>query len=172
MQAVVEQSEEPEEVETRTPLTNSYKSSTDKEFIIGVSIVGGVILTLALLITFACLFDWPWAFWQWFIGIVGGTVLFAILGGLVWALDSGDVVDYFIFGTIVLGICVVLNFVLFLKFRDDYQIMFYWFSLFEFIGGIILSNATFDIIEEEWGGVQVLEMIMIVIFLCVKWIWL
>lgn len=61
VQAVITNTEESQEEETRTPLTSSYVGGGDTDVIIGLSIIGGVILAIGLFILFACVFNWSWA---------------------------------------------------------------------------------------------------------------
>lgn len=171
VQAVVTRTEEPQEEETRTPLATS-KSNSNKDMVIGVSIFGGIILAIALLVTFACLFDWSWTFWQWFIGIVGGVLLSIILIGFVAWLEGESLTDYYVLGTFVLGICILLNFILLLIFRDNYKVIFGCFSGFELLIGTILASNTFDETEESWGTVQLVEIMITIILFIVAMIWI
>ena len=169
---VVTKTEDPQEEETRTPLTSSYVGGGDTDVIIGLSIIGGVILAIGLFILFACVFNWSWAVWQWLVGIVGGVLLSAILCGIVAWFDEESFVDYYALGTFVLGACVLLNFILLLIFRENYKTIFGWFSGFELILGAILAFATFDDVEEEWGVAQIIEIVLTVIFFIIAMIWI
>ena len=124
VQAVATKAEEPQEEETRTLLTSSHVGGGDTDVIIGLSIMGGVLLAIVLFIVFACVFNWSWAVWQWFIGIVGGIILSAILIGIVAWFEEEFFADYYVLGTFVLGICVLLNFILLLIFKGNYKIIF------------------------------------------------
>ena len=170
--AVVTKAEEPQETETRTPLTSSYVSGGDTDVIIGLSIIGGVILAIGLFILFACVFNWSWAVWQWLVGIVGGILLSAILFGIVAWFDEEYLADYYVLGTFVLGACVLINFILLLIFRENYKTIFGWFSGFEVVLGAILAFATFDDVEEEWGVAQIIEIVLSIIFFIVTMIWI
>ena len=166
VQAVVTKAEEPQEEETRTPLTSSYVGGGDTDVIIGLSIMGGALLAIVLFIVFACVFTWSWTVWQWLIGIVGGIILSAILGGIVAWFDEECLADYYVLGTLVLGACVLLNFIFLLIFRGNYKTIFGWFSGFELVLGAILAFATFDDVEEGWGTVQIVEVaITIILFI-------
>lgn len=160
VQAVITKTEEPQEEETRTPLTSSYVGGGDTDVIIGLSIIGGAILVIGLFITFACVFNWPWTVWQWLIGIVGGVLLSAILLGIVAWLAEECLADYYVLGSFVLGVCTLINFILLLIFRGNYKIIFGWFSGFELVVGAILAFAAFDDCEEGWGGVQIVEILV------------
>ena len=142
VQAVVTKAEEPQEKETRTPLTSSYVGGGDTDVIIGLSIMGGALLAIVLFIVFACVFNWSWTVWQWLIGIVGGIILSAILIGIVAWFEEECLADYYVLGTFVLGICVLLNFILLLIFKGNYKVIFGWFSGFELIVGAILAFVT------------------------------
>ena len=172
VQAVITKTEEPQEEETRTPLTSSYVGGGDTDVIIGLSIIGGVILAIGLFILFACIFNWSWAVWQWLVGIVGGILLSAILVGIVAWFNEECLADYYVLGTFVLGACVLLNFILLLIFRENYKTIFGWFSGFELILGAILAFATFDDVEEEWGVAQIIEIVLTVIFFIIAMIWI
>ena len=167
---VVQKAEEPEEVETRTPLNigYSYNNSDSK---IWFCILGGVALALALLVALACIFHWPWTFWQFFIGIVGGCVLGFILSLTVILLDDAIIVDYYVSGTFILGLCLLVNFVLLLIFKDNYKIIFYCFTVLELIIGVILAGITFDDYEEGFGTAQVIELITAIILAVIAIIW-
>ena len=170
--AVVTKTEEPQEEETRTPLTSSYVGGGDTDVIIGLSIIGGVILAIGLFILFACVFNWSWAVWQWLIGIVGGIILSAILIGIVAWFEEECLADYYVLGTFVLGICVLLNFILLLIFRDNYKVIFGWFSVFKLLIGTVLTCVTFSDVEDEWGFVQAIETALALILFIVALIWL
>ena len=167
VQAVITKTEEAQEEETRTPLTSSYVGGGDTDVIIGLSIIGGVILAIGLFILFACVFNWSWAVWQWLVGIVGGILLSAVLGGIVAWFNEEYLVDYYVLGTFVLGACVLINFILLLIFRVNYKTIFGWFSVFELILGAILAFATFDDVEEEWGAAQIIEIVLAIIFMVI-----
>ena len=167
VQAVVTKAEEPQEEETRTPLTSSYVGGGDTDVIIGLSIMGGVLLAIVLFIVFACVFNWYWTVWQWLIGIVGGVLLSAILGGVVAWFDEECLADYYVLGTFVLGACVLINFILLLIFRENYKTIFGWFSGFEVVLGTILAFTTFDDGEEGWGVAQIIEIVVAIIFMII-----
>ena len=161
--AVVTKAEEPQEAETRTPLTSSYVGGGDTDVIIGLSIMGGALLTIVLFIVFACVFNWSWTVWQWLIGIVGGIILSAILVGIVAWFEEEWLADYYVLGTFVLGICVLLNLILLLIFKGNYKIIFGWFSGFEFIIGAILAFVTCDDCKDGWGLAQIVEVAITII---------
>ena len=172
VQAVITKTEEAQEEETRTPLTSSYVGGGDTDVIIGLSIMGGVLLAIVLFIVFACVFNWSWAVWQWLIGIVGGIILSAILIGIVAWFEEECLADYYVLGTFVLGICVLLNFILLLIFKGNYKVIFGWFSGFELIVGAILAFVTCDDCEEGWGVAQIVEIVITIILFIVALIWL
>jgi hypothetical protein len=157
VQAVITKTEETQEEEARTPLTSSYVGGGDTDVIIGLSIMGGVLLAIVLFIVFACVFNWSWMVWQWLIGIVGGVLLSAILVGIVAWFEEECLADYYVFGTFVLGICVLLNIILLLIFRDNYKVIFGWFSGFELIIGAILTFVTCDDCEDGWVWLKLLR---------------
>lgn len=169
--AVVQKTEEKQEEETRTPLTSSYVGGGDTHVIIGLSIMGGILLAIVLLIVFACVFNWPWSVWQWLIGIVGGIILSAILIVIVAWFNEEVLCDYYVLGTIVLGVCMLINFILLLIFRDNYKVIFGWFSGFELLAGIILAFITFDDIEEGWGAIQIVEVAITIILFIIAMIY-
>lgn len=173
--AVVKKAEQSEQSETRTPLVSNYapnqnqqnqnqpnqnqpKNNTD--LIIGASVFGGIVLVIALLITFACIFGWGWTFWQWFIGIVGAIVLVFILWLTAIFICDVLVTEGFIVGTVLLGICIVLNFIFVLIFKSNYKIIFGCYSVFEILFGIMLCFYTFSENQEEWGIGQIVESVL------------
>lgn len=172
VKAVITKTEEPKEEETRTPLTAVNVGGVDTDVVIGLSIIGGVILAIGLFIALACIFNWPWTVWQWFVGIVGGVVLSAILiGGVAW-LEEECLADYHVLGTFVLGACVLLNFILLLILRDNYKVIFGWFSGYALLAGIILASLTFEDVEEGWGVTQIIEIGTIITLFVISLIWL
>ena len=172
VQAVITKTEEPQEEETRTPLTSSYVGGGDTDVIIGLSIMGGALLAIVLFIVFACVFNWSWTVWQWLIGIAGGILLLAVLAGIVAWLDEECFADYYVLGFFVLGICTLINFILLLIFRENYKIIFGCYSVIELLGGLILVFPTFDDCEEGWGGVQIVEILVNIVLFVVGLIWL
>lgn len=172
--AVITSATQTEQEETRTPLdsynsTSTYYGGWDNEYL-GCGIFGVVLL--ALLSALAFIFDWKWMVWQWLLGIGGGAGLFLITIALVGWLDDEAVVDFYVLGTILLGISVLLNFILLLIFGANYKVLFGCLSVFELIGGLILVYPTFDDLEEEWGAVQIVEMCVAVVLMLVGVIWL
>ena len=172
VQAVITKTEEPQEEETRTPLTSSYVGGGDTDVIIGLSIMGGALLAIVLFIVSACVFNWSWTVWQWLIGIAGGILLLAILAGIVAWLDEECLADYYVLGFFVLGICTLINFILLLIFRGNYKIIFGCYSVIELLGGLVLVFPTFDDCEEGWGGVQIVEVLVNIVLFVVGLIWL
>ena len=172
VQAVITKAEAPQEEETRTPLTSSYVGGGDTDVIIGLSIMGGALLAIVLFVVFACVFNWSWTVWQWLIGIVGGIILSAILVGIVAWFEEECLADYYVLGTFVLGICVLLNFILLLIFKGNYKVIFGWFSGFELIVGAILSFVTCDDCEDGWGAAQIVEIVIAIILFIVAMIWI
>lgn len=172
VQAVVTKAEEPQESETRTPLASSYVGGGDTDVIIGLSIMGGAILAIVLFIVFACVFNWSWTVWQWLIGIVGGIILSAILIGIVAWFEEECLVDYYVLGFFVLGICTLINFILLLIFRGNYKIIFGCYSVIELLGGLVLVFPTFDDCEKGWGGSQIVEILVNIALFVVGLIWL
>ena len=164
-QAIVEKSEEPEETETRTPLTYSYGSSGDYDWLLGLAAFAvPILLVMGLIIHLACVFDWSWTFWQWFIGIGGGLLLVIVLGLIVGLLNENLVVDYYVLGTIILGLCILFNFILVLICKENYKIIFGCFSVLELICGTPLAFATNDECEDGWCWAQVAEIFVAIVF--------
>ena len=134
--ATVTSSSYEEEEETRT-LLNAYDRSSDKGWIVGLIVGGSILLTIGLLITFACVFSWGWTFWQWFIGIVGGAILGVILCVVGDLLSDEGIVDLYAYGSIVVGAVEVINFVLVLIFGANYIIMHSIFSVLLIGSGLL-----------------------------------
>jgi aldose 1-epimerase len=150
--ATVTPSRDMEEEETRTPLSSNCSYSSDKGWIIGLIVGGSILLTIGLLITFACVFSWGWTFWQWFIGIVGGAILGVILCVVGELLSDEGIVDLYAYGSIVVGAVEVINFVLVLIFGANYIIMHSIFSVLLIGSGVALSIVAFDDMEEGYPG--------------------
>ena len=145
-----------EEEETRT-LLNTYDRSSDKGWIVGLVVGGSILLTIGLLITFACVFNWGWTFWQWFIGIVGGAILGVIICVVGELLSDEGIVDLYAYGGVAIGVVEVVNFVLVLIFGANYIIMHSIFSVLLIGSGVALSIVAFDDMEEGWGALYVVE---------------
>ena len=148
---------EVEEEETSTPLLSNCSYSSDKGWIIGLIVGGSILLTIGLLITFACVFSWGWTFWQWFIGIVGGAILGVILCVVGDLLSDEGIVDLYAYGGVVIGVVEVVNFVLVLIFGANYIIMHSIFSVLLIGSGVTLSIVAFDDMEEGWGALFIIE---------------
>ena len=162
---VVEKGEEQEESETRTPLKPLYTSSASSDWMLGLGvIILPVLLVLGIIIHLACVFDWSWTFWQWFIGIVGGVMLVIILGIIIGVFNETSLVDYYVLGTIILGICILVNFILVLICKGNYKIIFGCFSVLELLSGTGLAFATNDECEDGWCWAQVAEIFVAIIF--------
>lgn len=173
----VEKAEEDEKEETRTPL-NSYSYSSvgdDVDIFIGCS---AILLLASLLVglfgLLVGIFQWniPWVVWQWIIGIVGGGWLAFGLGLLIYLLHDSVICDYFISGFLCLGVVAVVNFVLLLCLRENYKVIFGCISAWAILGGGILSAICFDDVEDEWGWVYVVAVIILLIGMVASLIWL
>lgn len=164
----VEKAEESVSQETRTPLNISSCGSIgdDVEIFIG---CGTILLIASLLVglfgLLVGIFHWniPWVVWQWIIGIVGGGWLTLGFGLLIYLLHDGLTCDYFISGFICLCAVTVINFVLLLCLRENYKAIFGCFAAWNIIGGGILSAICFDDVEDEWGWVYVVAVIILLI---------
>lgn len=154
--ATVTPSCDEEEEETRT-LLNTYDRSSDKGWIVGLVVGGSILLTIGLLITFSCVFNWGWTFWQWFIGIVGGAILGVIICVVGELLSDDGIVDSYAYGGVAIGVVEVVNFVLVLIFGANYIIMHSIFSVLLIGSGVTLSIVAFDDMEEGWGALYVVE---------------
>ena len=154
--ATVTPSSYEEEEETRT-LLNTYDRSSDKGWIVGLVVGGSILLTIGLLITFACVFNWGWTFWQWFIGIVGGAILGVIICVVGELLSDDGIVDSYAYGGVAIGVVEVVNFVLVLIFGANYIIMHSIFSVLLIGSGVALSIVAFDDMEEGWGALFIIE---------------
>ena len=173
----VEKAEEDEKEETRTPLKSySYSSAGDDvDIFIG---CGAILLMASLIVGFFGLlvgiFGWniPWVVWQWIIGIVGGSWIALGLGLLIYLLHDSMTCDYVISGLICLCAVAVVNFVLLLWLRENYKAIFGCFAAWNIIGGGILSAICFDDVEDEWGWVYVVAVIILLIGMVASLIWL
>ena len=167
VQAVITPVAEMEEEDTRTPLVSynssqSYYGGVDNEYI-GYGIFGVVLLALIGVLAF--IFDWKWLVWQWILGIGGGIALLLILSTLVCWLNDEVIVDFYVIGTVILGISILINFILQWIFKNNYKIIFGCLSVIEMIGGLILLFPTFDECEEGWGIFQIIETILALLFM-------
>ena len=168
--AVIIKAEEPEVTETRTPLTPSSATTPKStrmreavlEFLFGLIIFVVLYIGIILLIEFIFGFKMSWTAWQWTIGILSSMILFDAYLEIV-DVSNEIFVDFCVAGTIVLGCCIIINFILLLIFRHDYKILFGWFSAFEFIASIMFAIASFDDLEEGFGAIQIIESILAVI---------
>ena len=172
LKVVVTRVEEPEEIEQRTPLTSAYTSNGDIDVIIGLSVIGGMLLSIGLLVLFAIVFSWPWTVWQWLIGIIGGIFLLIISVCVVSWFDFELIINYCVLGTWLLGIIIVINFVLALCLKGNYKIMFVFFSVFEIMGGIVLATMSSVDLEDKWFVAQVVEILATVLLFVGGLIWL
>ncbi len=163
VKTIIQKADVSEKIEARTVLKSTYTSHIYIDEIVGLIIAVGICLTAILFIIFACVFNWPWLVWQWLIGIVVGILLAVSGTAIIMWLDNETLVDYYVLGTIVLGFSMIFNLILFLIFRDNYKIIFYCFSLFELVTGIILVASTFHKIEKNWGKIQILEIVLIIL---------
>lgn len=175
--AVVEPAQEREEQETHTPLnptsyTNNYSSGVDTEMIIGLSVVGGILLAIGLLITFACVFAWPWTFWQWFIGIVGGIVAYLIIALILFGIGDTDTIFGIVGGIIIFLALIVVNFILLVCLGANYKIIFGCLSVLNIISAIVVAYISFDEVEEGAGGISVVEGIVALVLMIVGLVWL
>jgi hypothetical protein len=170
--AIIQNEETPQEKETATSPANSYSNSSDSGWIIGLSVVGGIVFTLVLLIILANIFDWGWTFGQWMTGIVGGLVLLGIICVIIVWLEDELVANYYSSGSVILGIFIAINFILLLIFRSNYKIIFGCVSVLEIISGIVLMCGSFSEGEEGWGTGQAIETAASVILFIVAMIWL
>lgn len=130
----------------------------------------GLVFALGAVVLFGCIFRWFWISWQWVIGIGGGLLLFVIASAITAWLNEKLFVDYYVFGAIVLGICILTNFILFLLFKSDYNIIFDCFSLIELFVGIIFSCVLFKECEEEFGCITVIETVVVFILIIVGFV--
>jgi hypothetical protein len=106
------------------------------EAALGIAGFGGVISILGLLI--AWIFNiWTWGYWQWFTGIGGGILLFGMMVALTGLLEEEFDINFSISGSIILGIFIVANYILFPIIKTDYRILFGCFSVLEVIKAVI-----------------------------------
>ena len=169
---VVERAEEEEEKETRTPLKHYGDVDEDIYLFLG---CGGILLLASLLVglfgLLVGIFHWniPWVVWQLLIGVVGGGWLMLGVGLLVYFLHDCMTCDYFISGFICLCAATVVNFILLVCLRGDYKAIFVCFSLWEILGGLLLTSICFYDVKDEWGwgyfGASVLLLLIMVICL-------
>lgn len=167
VRAVITPTTETEQEEIKTPLvsynsSSSYYGGMDDGYI-GYGIFGLVLF--ALIGVLALIFDWKWLAWQWILGIGGGIALLLSLSTLVYWLNDEVIVDFYVIGTVILGISILINFILLLIFKSNYKIIFACFSVIELIGGLILVVLTFDECEEGWGIFQIIETILALLFM-------
>ena len=167
VRAVITPATETEQEEIKTPLvsynsSSSYYGGMDDGYI-GYGIFGLVLF--ALIGVLALIFDWKWLAWQWILGIGGGIALLLSLSALVYWLNDEVIVDFYVIGTVILGISILINFILLLIFKSNYKIIFACFSVIELIGGLILVVLTFGECEEGWGIFQIIETILALLFM-------
>ena len=165
--AVIVKAPESESVKTRTPLNTSaaYSASLSSGMgcLAAMGIVGGAILFTLL----ALIFDFNWTAWQWIIGIVGGLLLGAIAVFFIAGLHDEVIVDFYVLGTVILGIFGAINFTLQCILSSEYQIIFSCISVIELFLGFFLVIMTFDECEEGWGIGQIVECLAILALLII-----
>ena len=91
-------------------------------------------------------------------------LLVIVLGLIVGLFNENMVVDYYVLGTIILGICILVNFILVLICKGNYKIIFGGFSVLELLCGAGLAFATNDECEDGWCWAQVAEIFITIVF--------
>lgn len=123
---------------------------------------------LALMTTMAFVTNWSWDTWQWVIGAAGGVCLGLVAFGIVFWLDDEVVIDYYILGTIVFCVIVLLNFIIYLFLKEKYKIIFACFSVVELVLLLYLLVASCIDLEYGFCVLQVLAigLTLISVILC------
>lgn len=160
--------------EPRTPLSNPQNTNYSSDFDVTIALIlmGVFVLVGGIFVTLALVFNWSWLAWQWIIGIFGGINFSFILVWVVARLEDEVIVDFYLLGSIILGVCLLLNFTLQLIFKSNYKIIFSCLSIIEIVWGIILCICTLGDIEDEWGLVQIGEIVFAIILMIIGLIWL
>ena len=93
------------------------------------------------------------------IGIFGGLILSLTALLIVYKLNDDYVIDFYKLGSFILGGTSVVNFILLLLIGPGYKIVFGCLSVYELIFGIILMCFTLDCTGDEWGLLQIVELV-------------
>ena len=170
----VEKAEESKTEETRTLLQSSSNLGVadDVDFFIGAGAIMLLATIIAGLLLWICGWGGSWTAWQWVIGIVGGGWLALAAAFFIYIWNDAFVADYYVSGIISVIAFALINFIFLLIFRDDYKVIFGSFAVWNIIGSVILSAICFDDVEDEWGWVFVVAVIILLIGMIVSLIWL
>ena len=170
----VEKAEESIKEETRTLLQSPSHlgMADDVDFFIGAGSIMLLATIIAGLLLWICGWGGSWTAWQWVIGIVGGGWLALIVAFFVYILNDAFVADYFVTGIISVIAFALINFIFLLIFRGNYKVIFGCFSAWNIIGSGVLSAICFDDVEDEWGWVYVVVVILLSLGMVASLIWL
>lgn len=106
-----------------------------------------------------------WYQWQWIIGSVGGLLIAGASSAIVWKLDDEVICDFYILGTVLLGIFLAANAALTGVFQAQYKIISLWICGYIIICGIFLCCKSFEEVENVCGFIQIGEMVATVVLL-------
>ena len=116
------------------------------------------LLSVAALVTCGVLHV-RWEIYQWIVG-AASLVILLMVRSVAAAVMRGIFIDDEIPFTIMLGVEVVANFILFFMFRDAYNIICYWASAALLISGVIAAAISFDDFMPVCGWINVIEIIL------------
>ena len=170
----VEKAEESKKEETRTLLQSpSHLSMVDDvDFFIGAGAIMLLATIIAGLLLWICGWGGSWTAWQWVIGIVGGGWLALVAAFFIYIWNDAFAVDYYVSGIISVIVFALINFIFLLIFRGNYKVIFGAFAVWDIIGSVILSAICFDDVEDEWGWVFVVAVIILLLGMIASLIWL
>ena len=166
----VEKAEESIKEETRTLLQSPSHlgMADDVDFFIGAGAIMLLATIIAGLLLWICGWGGSWTAWQWIIGIVGGGWLALVIAFFIYIWNDALVADYFVTGIISVIAFALINFIFLVVFRGNYKVIFGSFAVWNMIGGGVLSTICFDDVEDEWGWVYVVAVIILVIGMIVS----
>lgn len=166
----VEKAEESVKEEARTLLQapSNLGMVDDVDFFIGAGAIMLLATIIAGLLLWICDWGTSWTAWQWVIGIVGGGWIALVAAFFIYIFNDAIVVDYYITGIISVIAFALINFIFLLVFRGNYKVIFGSFAVWNIIGSGVLSAICFDDVEDEWGWVYVVAVIILLVGLIVS----
>ena len=86
----------------------------------------------------------------------------------IYIWNDAFAVDYYVSGIISVIVFALINFIFLLIFRENYKVIFGAFAVWDIIGGGVLSAICFDDVEDEWGWVFVVTVIILLLGMIVS----
>lgn len=124
-----------------TSPTTRFSNPTQASADFGYLMLGLVGVTVIILFVLALIFSWGWIFWQWFIGLVFGTILGVLVFTLPFIPTSSPA---FLPSLIISSVASVVNFVLCAIFGIDYKILFGCLGVMLTVANILIIFCSID----------------------------